>query len=147
MRWDNICERFFRGRLAMPSRIIIKGLVFLVPLCLISLEIYLNVLVVGFAIIGLLLLILFTSPLWLILFIFWWPLLLGVTCILRITSLRTYTRWLLTSSLHYVLYKYNGNLRKKCWSLLYSLLSFGLPNNIIGQNCGFALVTANGESL
>lgn len=131
MKWYNVIERFLKGRLAMPSRILIKGLVLLVPICLISLEIYLNFIVVGFAITGFLVLLLITSPLWLLLIIFWWPLLLGVTCILRITSLRTYTRWLLTSSLHYVLYKYNGNLRKNCWSLLYSLLSLGLPSNIV----------------
>ena len=117
------------------------------PLALICLEIILNLICVGTAVNGFLLVLLFTSPLWVLLFVCWWPMLLIIVILLKFSSLRIYVGRVTTQFVQYLLYKYNGRQRKTFWNVLYSLLSLGLPNNIVAQNCGFALVSATGESL
>ena len=120
---------------------------FVIPICLITLEIFLNIVVVGTAVNAFLILLIVTSPIWLVLLVCWWPIMLGILFMLKFSSLRTYATNLVTSCMHYLLYTYKGDFRKQMWSFLYSLLSFGISNNIVAQNCGFALVSATGESL
>jgi hypothetical protein len=58
-----------------------------------------------------------------------------------------YTKRQVSTFFAWMLYKYQGRQRKTSWNVLYSLISFSLPSNIVAQNCGFAMVTATGESL
>lgn len=83
-------------RRARQQRFIIKILDFVVPLGLICLEIVLNLLCVGTAINGFLLVLLFTSPLWVMLVICWWPMLLFIAILLHFSSLRVYLQRITT---------------------------------------------------
>lgn len=130
-----------------PSRLAIKTVMFVIPICLITLEVFLNIVVVGAAVNAFLILLIVTSPLWLLLGLCWWPILLGILFMLKFSSLRTYAINGVTSCMHYLLYTYRGDCRKQLWSFLYCMLSFGISNSIVAQNCGFALVSATGESL
>lgn len=118
----------------------------LIPLCLISLEIFLNILAVGTAINATLVLLIITAPVWLLLIVFWWPMLIAIAFMLKCSSIRTYFQSCVLAVAHYILYRHRGQLRKQCWSGLYGLLSLGLPNSIVAQNCGFALVSVTGDS-
>ncbi len=118
-----------------------------VAISLVSLEIFLNLLLVGTAINAFILLVVITSPLWILLILFWWPMIFVAALLLKFSSVRTYMSQIITHYAKYILYTYKGSPRKKAWNFLYSLLSLGLPNNIVAQNCGFALVSASGESL
>jgi hypothetical protein len=131
----------------IPAAVIIRGLDLIVPLLLISLEICLNLLAIGTALNGLVLLFLFLVPVLILSLIFWWPALMIVLCLLNCTSVRMYTKRQVSTFFAWMLYKYQGRQRKTSWNVLYSLISFSLPSNIVAQNCGFAMVTATGESL
>jgi len=113
-----------------PNRLVIRILDFIVPLCLISLEIFLNVIAFGSVVNGVVLLLIVTSPLWVLLFLFWWPMILLVTCLLKFTSIYSYTCSLLWHSLYHMLYNYKGQPRKNAWSILYTMLALNLPNYI-----------------
>lgn len=80
----------------LPTRLLIKGLDLVIPLCLISLEIILNVLAVGTVVNGLLLVLIVTSPLWILLIICWWPVILAFACLLKFSSIRLYISKLIT---------------------------------------------------
>lgn len=125
----------------------VKVFNFFVAASLILLEIFLNLLALGTAINVLIFLIVVTSPLWILLLIFWWPVILTLGFMIKFTSVRTYLCQFFTHYAKYVLYNYKGQPRKKAWTFVYSLLSLGLPSSIVAQNCGFALVSASGESL
>lgn len=91
-----------------PARWLIRVLDILVPLVLISLEIFLNVIAFGTVINSLIVLVLLTSPLWVLLLMFWWPVLLVLVAILKCTSIGTHIHSLLVHSLHHMLYRYKG---------------------------------------
>jgi len=120
-----------RAKQSLPTRLLIKGLDLIVPLGLICLELILNLLCVGTAVNGILLLLFITSPLWISLLVCWWPMFIIIVCILRFSSLRTYINKITTEFALYLLYNYQGRHRKNFWDILYTLLSFGLPNNIV----------------
>jgi hypothetical protein len=130
-----------------PTRWLLRVLDILVPLGLISLEIFLNVIAFGTVINSLIVLVLVTSPLWVLLLMFWWPVLLILLAILKFTSISTYIHSLLVHSLHHMLYRYRGQSRKTIWVVLHSLLALNMPNYITAQNCGYALVSASGKSI
>ena len=128
-------------RKSLPTRLLVKGLDLLVPLGLIMLEITLNLLCVG-TFINIMLVVLFvTSPVWLMMLIFGWPFMIAIACILRFQRIRLHLRDVTSKLVKYLLYKYEGRLRKTLWNCFYSLLSIGLANDVVAQNCGFALVS------
>lgn len=128
----------------MPPRTFASIIYFFVALILVSLEIFLNLLAVGTAINAFIFLVVVTSPLWILLLLFWWPMFIVIALLVKFTTVRTYMTQFLTHYAKYILYNYRGQPRKKAWTFVYSLLSLGLPNNIVAQNCGFALVSASG---
>ena len=81
------------------SRLISRTLTLIVPLCLISLEVFLNLVVIcmvitllfvlAFALFNTGLFFMVTSPLWMLLFLFWSPLLLSLVLMLKFSSIRT----------------------------------------------------------
>lgn len=135
-------------RPALPTRwCIIKGLDLIVPIILISLEIFLNLLAIGTVINGTLLVLIVLLPLTIILCFLWWPALALIFFLIKFSTLREYTQRQISKFFSYLLYKYQGRYRKSCWNVIYSLFSFSLPASITAQNCGFALITNTGESL
>lgn len=99
---------FAKRQITRFSPTLLRVLNILVPLVLISLEIFLNVIAFGTVINSLIVLVLITSPLWMLLIIFWWPVILVFLAILKCTSISTYIHSLFVHSLHYMLYRYKG---------------------------------------
>jgi|LauGreDrversion4_2_1035121.scaffolds.fasta_scaffold199071_1 hypothetical protein len=130
-----------------PTNYVLKVLGILVPIILISLEIFLNVVAVGTVINGIVLLIVLTSPLWILLLMFWWPVLIVLGVLFRFTSINSYLKSLMLHSLNHMLFKYKGQSRKTIWCCVESLWALNLPNYITAQNCGYALVSATGKSI
>ena len=69
---------------------LVKVFNFVAAVSLVLLEIFLNLIAVGAAINGLVFLTIATSPLWILLLIFWWPMILILTLLVKFTSVRTY---------------------------------------------------------
>lgn len=127
-------ESYFGNRLSnstLSSRSLVKVFNFFVAVSLVMLEIFLNLLAIGTAINALIFLIVATSPLWILLLIFWWPMILALALLIKFTSVRTYLIQFFTHYAKYVLYNYKGQPRKKVWTFVYSLLSLGLPSSIV----------------
>ena len=89
-------EDVTRDKARSSSKLFTKTLIFIVPLCLISLEVFLNIVVVCTVVNAVLLMLFVTSPLWLLLMLFWWPLFVFGFCVLKSSSIRTYARRIMT---------------------------------------------------
>ncbi len=75
---------------SLSSLTLFKVINFIAAVSLVVLEIFLNLIAVGAAINGLVFLTIATSPLWILLLIFWWPMIIILTLLLKFTSVRTY---------------------------------------------------------
>jgi hypothetical protein len=126
---------------------LMKACDLLVPLALISLEIILNLIAVVTIINSVGLLAIVLLPVAIIGLVFSWPLLIFIYCLLKFFGVRQFTKKYFSGVIAWLLFKHKGEYRKKAWNCLYTMVSFSLPNNIVAQNCGYALVTATGESL
>ena len=102
-------ESYFGKRLSYSTispRSLVKVFNFFVAVSLVLLEIFLNLLAIGTAINALIFLIVATSPLWILLLIFWWPMILALAFLIKFTSIRTYLIQFFTQYAKYVLYNY-----------------------------------------
>jgi len=81
---------------------------FLAAVTLVLLEIFLNLLAIGTAINAIIFLTVVTSPLWILLLIFWWPMILVFALLIKFTSVRTYLIQFITHYAKYILYNYKG---------------------------------------
>jgi len=105
------------------TRFIVRVLDILVPVLLIVLEIVLNVMAFTSVCNGVLILLIITSPLVMILFAFWWPMVICVALLLKFTSVKSYTYNLLLNALHHIMFKNRCAQRKYLWNWLYTFLS------------------------